>query len=226
MKSLLKVLSLLAVASLLSACPFQTREDIKKQDEERQLKEQVASIQKNRADSEMKYTDIQSELRATSGRLDTLEHNMANTEKANRQEMDGLRKTIEAQNEKIKILEEHIQATEARVMAALQAGAAPEPRVNTAPEGKKESASGGGAFAEAETLFKNKEFKKAIVKYQTYRDKSPKGKDAAEATYKIGVCFSELGMKRDAKEFFQETLDNYPGSPSAKKAKYRLSNLK
>jgi TolA-binding protein len=222
----LRVTFLFVMLSLLTACPLQTREDIKKQDEERQLKEQVASIQRTRADSENKYSDLQGEIRANAGRMDTLEHGLATSEKTHRQDMDNLKKMIEGQNEKLKLMEEHIQASEARLMAAIQSAPPPSSGPGDSKKSETSGGSGGGNFAEAENLFKNKEFKKAIVKYQAYRDKSPKGKDAAEATYKIGVCFAELGMKRDAKEFYQETLDNYPSSPSAKKAKYRLTQLK
>ncbi|MBK9294536.1 MAG: tetratricopeptide repeat protein [Oligoflexia bacterium] len=48
----------------------------------------------------------------------------------------------------------------------------------------------------------------------------------AEATYKIGLCFTELGLKKDAKEFYKDVIEKYPKTSWAKKAKYRISQIK
>ena len=44
-------------------------------------------------------------------------------------------------------------------------------------------------FDIAEALFAKKDFRQAILEYQKYREKFPKGKNVTVATYKMGVCF-------------------------------------
>ena len=222
------------VFSVASCDMLKTREDIQKENEEKQLKEQVSSIQKGKADSEVRYNDLQNDLRNISGRVDTLDHNQQVGAQSNKADIEALKKLLEAQNDKIKLIEQHIDATETRLTAAIQAAAnaAPTPLPATAGGGAggkdsaKDASKDGGLFGDAENFFSKKDFKHAIVKYQAYRDKNPKGTKNAEATYKIGVCFFELGSKKEAKEFYQETIDSFPGTSSAKKAKLRLSQLK
>ncbi len=81
------------------------------------------------------------------------------------------------------------------------------------------------AFGRGEAYFKQKNWQKAIAEYQLYREQYPNGKDYAEATYKIGVCFQELDMKSEAKVFYQEAVSKYPRSKAAKKSKFRLKQL-
>jgi TolA-binding protein len=223
-----KLILILAMISL-TAC-LQTREDIQKENEERQLKEQVSSIQKSHADADMKYGDIETEIRAISGRVEVVEHNQQIYHQQDRQDIEGIKKAIDAQNEKIKSIEQHLDQMDGRLTQAIQAMAnAPAP---SGPQGGAVVSDGGGkkgdvkTYNEGEALFSKKEFKKALVKFQTYREKNPKGPKAAESTYKIGVCLVELGLKKEAKEIYQETVDTYPGTPSAKKAKFRLTQLK
>jgi len=211
----------------LTGCDMMmTRKDVKKQEEEKQLKDSVANIQRSKADHEMRYSDLQNDLRVVAGRVDTLDHNQQTSQQSHKHEIDNLKKTIDAQNEKMKLLEQHLDATEQRLIAAINAGAASGSVPSSQPVVKDVKKSEIDIFSEADALLAAKEFKRSIVKYQAYREKFPKGPKASEATYKIGVCFSEMGLKKDAKEFYKETIDMYPGTPSAKKAKYRLLQLK
>jgi TolA-binding protein len=45
------------------------------------------------------------------------------------------------------------------------------------------------------------------------------------ATYKIGVCFQELGMIEEAKAFYDEVIAKYPKSNEAAKATSRLKAM-
>jgi len=216
----------------LPAC-LQTREEIQKENEERQLKEQVSSIQKSHADADMRYNDLENEIRVVSGRVEVVEHNQQVYHQSDRQEMEGIKKAIDAQNEKIKLIEQHLDQMDARLNQTIQTLAnSPGPAAGsgsaTNAQGAVETGKKGDAkiYSEGEALFSRKEFKKALVKFQSYREKNSKGQKAAEATYKIGVCLVELGLKKEAKEIYQETIENYPGTPSAKKAKFRLTQLK
>ncbi|MCC6278838.1 MAG: tetratricopeptide repeat protein [Oligoflexia bacterium] len=215
---------LLTLFLSLAACDMMSRQDIKKQDEERQMREQLAAMQKGKADTDLRYSDLQNDIRVVAGRVDTLDHALESNKGSTRQEIEALRKQVEMQNEKLKALESHLSQTEQRLMAAIQGAPVAAPQSGAAPVPEKKDTA--DVFEEAEALLKAKEFKKAIVKYQAFRDKNSKGVKAAEATYKIGVCFAELGMKKDAREFYLETIENFPSTKAASKAKYRLSNLK
>ena len=81
-------------------------------------------------------------------------------------------------------------------------------------------------FQVAEVHFKNKEWKKAILSYQKYSEDSPKGKMVAEAKYKIGVSFQELGLKDEAIAFYEEVVAQFPATEIGKKAKFRLTQIK
>ncbi len=83
-----------------------------------------------------------------------------------------------------------------------------------------------GNFERAEGLFGKKEWQEAILAYESYRDQNPKGKNYAEATYKIGVCFQELNMKDEATAFYNEVVSKFPKSGEAKKANTRLKSVK
>jgi TolA-binding protein len=80
-------------------------------------------------------------------------------------------------------------------------------------------------FEIAEDHFQKKEWKKAILSYQSHVEQYPKGKSVPEAKYKIGVCFQELGLKDEASAFYEEVLSQYPKTEPGKKAKIRLASM-
>lgn len=53
-----------------------------------------------------------------------------------------------------------------------------------------------------------------------------KEKNVADAKYKIGVSFQELGMKEEAMAFYEEVVANYSKTEAGKSAKARLAKLK
>lgn len=83
-----------------------------------------------------------------------------------------------------------------------------------------------GPYETAQELFDGKKWKEAILNYHKYTDESPKGKFVADAKYKIGVSFQELGMKEEAMAYFEEVVANYQSTDAGKKSKARLSKLK
>lgn len=83
-----------------------------------------------------------------------------------------------------------------------------------------------GSYEIAEQNFAKKEWKKAILNFQKYADESPRGKYVADAKFKIGVCFQELGMKEEAMAFYEEVVANYSKTAAGKKSKTRLASLK
>lgn len=210
---------LIVLLGLTAGCQLLNRQDVKEKEEQKRLKDQVSSIQRSRADTDVRFKDIAEEVRVVSGKIETVEYNQKKNQETTRRDVAFLRQLIDKQNEKITALEEHMRQMEKRLLAALKT----PPKT---PKKKKKSKGSGDLYGEADKLFKNKNFKRAIVKYEDYRKKYPKGKKVAEATYRIGLCFDELSLNKDAKAFYQEAIDRFPKSKSAKKAKFRLSNLK
>jgi tol-pal system protein YbgF len=74
-------------------------------------------------------------------------------------------------------------------------------------------------FMRGSSYYKLKQYKKAIVDFSKFPEKYSKSSKTPEAMYKIGLCFDALGMKEDARGFYQEIVEKYPKSPEAKKAK-------
>lgn len=85
-----------------------------------------------------------------------------------------------------------------------------------------------GKHAEEATILRGdayyelKQYKKAIIDYSKLPEKFQKSKRIPAALFKIGLSFEALGLKEDAKSFFQELTDKYPKSAEAKKAKPKL----
>lgn len=83
-----------------------------------------------------------------------------------------------------------------------------------------------GSYEAAERYLSEQDWKKAIINFQKYTEESPRGKYVAEAKYKIGVCFQELGMKEEAVAFYEEVVANYADTAAGKKSKSRLRSFK
>ncbi|MCM2322142.1 MAG: tetratricopeptide repeat protein [Oligoflexia bacterium] len=77
-------------------------------------------------------------------------------------------------------------------------------------------------FLRAESYFITKQYKKAIVDYSRFPEKYSKSRHLPVALLKIGHAFEALGLKDDAKGFYQELVDKYPKSSEAKKARAKL----
>jgi TolA-binding protein len=77
-------------------------------------------------------------------------------------------------------------------------------------------------FFKAESFHQLKKYKKAIVEYSHFSEVYSNSSHMPEVLYKIGFCFELLGMKEDARGFFQELIEKYPGSLHAKKVKKKV----
>lgn len=220
MKSLIQVLILLFLSFSLAGC-LVTRSQVREQEQNTELQTKVA-------ESQARYDDVDEDLRALRGRLEVLEnqrsmraqedeqlaqlHNrkeQASQEKIRllQEAIVGLEKQIENQNKKIQDLEKAQKAKATKQKAAK-------------PSAKK------GIFERAEGHYANKEYNKAILEFQKYREKYPKGRRYRQATYMIGLSFKQLGMKSEAKSFFSEVVDKFPKTKTASQAKSQLKKIK
>jgi len=74
----------------------------------------------------------------------------------------------------------------------------------------------------AEAYYQLKQYKKAIVDYSKFPEKFTTSKKMPVALLKIGQSFDALGMRDDAKSFYQELIEKFPKSQEAKKARSKL----
>lgn len=216
-------LFLVSIATtLLVGCEtLMTRNDIRETEQKKQFQDQVSTIQKSSADTGNRMADIEQDLRNLNGRIEVIE----NRSNVSAQEAAKARGQAEAtagdQAKRVQILQDEVAKLTEEV-AALSA------EVNAMKAAGAESASASSKkdlYELGEENFDKKEWKKAIVNYQKFRDANPKSKKFPDATYKIGVCFQELGLKDEAKTFYDELVAKYPNSGEAKKARTRLKSL-
>lgn len=165
------------------------------------------------------------QLRTLYGRIEEAEHKAQESSQDLIKFEESRRIEKEQYEAKIKIYEEAVKKLEAEIVTLKSA-----PAVENASESKTSSAGKGSArtredFYRGEDAFKKKKWKDAIVFYQKYREEFPKGKLYPDATYKIGICFTELGLKDESKAFFEEVKGKFPKSALAKKASEKLKSL-
>lgn len=176
----------------------------------------------NAADSAARIAELEEQVRILMGRAEESENalrakNMqVQTETQMVQEQKGdLERKLVAYQEALTKMEAQLVNLNAEVQAL---------RAEKAESQKKSTFK--NAFEEGQSYFDKKEWKTAILAFQKYRDQNPKGKNFAEATYRIGVSFQELSMKDEAKTFYDEVVASFPQSDAARKAKIRLKSLK
>lgn len=78
------------------------------------------------------------------------------------------------------------------------------------------------AYLIGESHYAQKNYRGAIVDFSGFNEKFAKSRRVPASLYKIGQCFEALGMKDDAKPFYQELVERYPKSPEARSAKSKV----
>src|SRR5690606_10237541 len=145
-----------------------------------------------RADAQIRYQELEERVRELTGRLEVTENsvNILNASKSGSElEYQNQRRELE---ERLKIYEEAISKLEAKVLALEHKVASSGKGESSSPSRKKTT------WETAEDEFNKKDWKAAIVAYEEYRKRNPKGRHYSDATFKIGVSFHELGMRAEA----------------------------
>lgn len=217
---------------VLTACPtFMTRNEVDEMENRKQTQDQVVATQKGRptpvaaapaTDLNNRFSEVDSDLRELNGRVEVLENQLgqaSNDKEKIKKQNDELQAD---HNKKVQILQEEVAKLEEMVnqLTAEVASLKSTPEKNNNNGGKKD------LFQQAEEQFEQKNWKKAALTYQKFKEANPKSKKVPESIYKMGVCFQELGMKEEAKTFYEELMANYSAAPEAKKARTRLKSLK
>lgn len=223
-----KLLIGLLIISTAGCVGMRTREEVNEIETSKQTQGQVSQLQKQKADADNKVLVLQDELRQLNGRLDSLERKSTEqgttTGPSNTDVIEQM-KIFEQQNAAMRAKVEELESKLAAAQKAQTTTAVAAVEKST-PASAKEKVKDSDSYESAEEMFNKKEWKTAILSYQSYRDSNPKGKNYADATYKIGVSFQELKMKDEAKVFFEEVVQKFPKSPAARKSKFRLGQLK
>lgn len=165
---------------------------------------------------ESQLKSYEEQFRTMMGRIEELE---AKTSTADAAQADAARvKDLEQAIAEMSIQQEALK-NEIKANREAQAQKAKEAQAeaNATPTGDLER---------ADKLFTEGKWEKAAQEFETYRKKNPKSDEISIVTYKIGVCFQELGLKSEAKTFFNNVIKQYPNSKASKFAKFRLENLK
>jgi TolA-binding protein len=204
-----------------------TREGVREAEQKREINDRVTTLQKTTADVNSRFADIDADQRQTNGRIEVLENRMGQMalererqRKVADDQVAEMQKKLELMQEELGKLADTTNALNAEV-AALRANASSDSNATATSTPTTTT-----AYDLAEDLFSKKDFKKAILNYQKFREARPKDKQVPDAIYKTGVSFQELGLKDEAKSFYQELIGKYPNSIEAKKARIRLKKMK
>ncbi len=220
----------LSLPLVLAGC-LQTRETQKEHEEKQVLQKQLSTLQTTSADTNVRFQDIEEENRRLVGRVEALEVKLAQFTSKNEKSSGAIDAKLKENNEiykeefgKINVeltqIKEQLVAMQAEGRRAAEARAAAETTASA-----KNSDGAKDAFKVGEAKFEKKSWKEAILDYEKYRAQHPKGKYFAAATYKIGVCFQELGMSEEAKAFYEEVIAKYHKTKDSEKAHARLKAL-
>lgn len=223
----MKNILLISILSLSMTACLQTRTAVQEIEQKKQIQDQVVTLQRNNADQSSRFLDLESNVRSMNGRIESLEAQLERAQNSkNEIEKESSQKNSELEK-KIALLQESVIKMDSEIQELRESLSEQSKKSNSNVQPEKKSNSNESPdFANAETLFEEKEWKKAILNYNKYRDNNPKGKKFAEATYKMGVCFQELNKKEEAKVFYEEVIAKFPKSKEAERAQYRLKNLK
>lgn len=227
------LVSFIFVVSLSQVACLQTRTAAKEQEEKQVLRKQVTTLQQSTADSSSRFSEIDDDLRKSSGRIETLDARLTQIKERAEKNDFALETKLKEQETNFQAFREElakmqaeiaeVKATNLAIQQTLAAGAAP---ANTSTNTSKSASSNKkNPFEAGETKFSQKSWRDAIFAYEDYRKFFPKGKNFAAATYKIGVSFQELGMKDDARPFYDEVIAKFPKSKEAQRARVRLKAL-
>lgn len=222
------VILLSAVVLFMTGC-LKTRNEVKEGENRQNMQQQVVTLQRSNADVGNRFSEIESQLRELNGRVDVVENNMGKGSAG----MENALKSSQQQNmevgQRVALLQESMTKMERDLLtlnAEIQALKAEKLAAQTQQAAKAaQQASRKDFHEQGEEAFEKKDWKQAILQYQKYRDEYPKGKKFADSTYKIGVAFQELGMKDEAKTFYDEVVTKFPKSEEARRARIRLKSV-
>lgn len=226
--SQVKVLVLTAIIGLsIAGCEtLMTREGVREAEQRQEVPlSRTTAVQKTAAENTNRFAEFEAEQRQLNGRVEVVENRMGQAALEREKQKKQNDELLADMQKKMQVMQDEL----AKLNDTIGSLATEMANIKTSSDGTGAAAGAhepAGLFEQAEELFSKKEFKKAILDYQKFRDSKPKDKRVVTAIYKMGVCFQELGLKDEAKTFYQEVVSKYPSSVEAQKCKIRLKKLK
>lgn len=166
---------------------------------------------------ETQIKSYEEQFRVMLGRIEELETKSSSSGKADAERIKDLEQAISEMLVQQELLKNEIKAGK-EAQAQIQA--------QKTKEAQESASTPTGNLELADKLFAESKWDRAATEFQEFRRKNPKSSEISIVTYKIGVCFQELGLKSEAKTFFNNVIQSYPKSKASKFAKFRLENLK
>lgn len=225
-------LTVVCAAVALSGC-LQTRSGVQETEEKQIIRKQVANLQQTTADVNQRFSDIEEDQRKADGKVEALDARLTQIKDRAEKNDFALEGKLKEQDSKFTAFREELEKMKAELAETRTALSAAQGALQAIASGGAVSGGAAGAstaksadpFETGEAKFEAKAYRDAIFAYEDYRKKNPKGKHVVAATYKIGVCFQELGMTDDAKPFYEEVIAKAPKSREADRARARLKAL-
>ena len=181
----------------------------------------ISAVRKENADLKAKLMNLEEDLRIKDGKIEELEVYIQNMQQKNADYKKDESEVLNAYKESVDSLLNEKKELLKKISLLQEA--------NEITQGKLKSATtpADELLKSGDQKFEQKKWTEAISQYQAYREKTEnkKSNDYALVTYKIGVCFQELGLKAEAKTFYTSVIKNFDGTDAQKYAKYRLSQL-
>jgi tol-pal system protein YbgF len=242
----LTVPALMIVLSIAASSCLKTRAQLKEDDDTPATgtgKPVANPVQNVEPQGGYAIDEMKGEMTRMEGRIEDLERTQkqdasAQTSSSNKEEIKKLEaRMTEMESAQAQIIEQLKKNQEVAAAAAVNPDDLYDKGMNQLETGNSEAAistfssylkNGKGkktedvTFYRGEAYFNLKQYKQAIVDYSKFPEKYTKSPHMPEALYKIGESFDALGMKDDAKGFYQELVDKFPKSKQAKKVKGKL----
>ncbi len=182
----------------------------------------ISDVRIKNADLSQKLVNYEDDLRMKDGRIEELEVYIERLQKTHEDEI----KTITEEKDSYK---ESLQAINKEKASLLEDLAkSKEEQSETKEKLKWASTPLDKVLKNGNTLFDQQKWSDAVTAFQNYREKSTNKKSATYAlvTYKIGVCFQELGLGKEAETFYKSVVEGFDKKYKAYEfASYRLSTL-
>lgn len=167
-----------------------------------------------RAQIDSRFYEIDKDFRQLYGKVENMENQLS--------QINTAPETAPKDDVKVKELEKRIATLEEAVLALdKKVGLKTKASKSSNVAAKKAK----GFFTIGKDLVAKKEYEKAILVFEKYRTKYPRGKKYAAATYEIGQCFEKLKLPRDAKAFYQEIIERYPKTKMSARAQSKLKKI-
>lgn len=183
---------------------------------------QVTALRQQVADLKAKNIAYEEQFRMSSGKVEELEIMNRRMEDSSTKRLGEESQELEAYKESVSELVAEKKRLETEVLRLKDENSRANTAVRAAKRTSKEHLEVGNG------LFDDKKWSEAAAEFQAFREKASNksDEDYALSTYKIGVCFQELGLTKEARTFYKSVVSKHKKTRASKFAQYRLENMK